>query len=211
MPNWCANRLTVTGPAKAVEAFVKMAGKTGQVSVDEDHEPTGKNALDFNSFIELPEELKEIQCGSSRARMVNDKAIDLSPKEEAELIRKHGAADWYDWSKKHWGTKWNCSDVSIAERKKTKAVYRFQTAWSPMSEELLETMSGGFPELTFRYAYAEVGCGFAGVIEMKDRDTLEQNQIELTEDDFRGEGEGDDKTYVYKHDDEFAELVSCSG
>lgn len=55
MPNWCSNRLTVTGPRADVKAFIEAARTpvSAIIPEDEDHDPVGGNIneLDFNQFL----------------------------------------------------------------------------------------------------------------------------------------------------------------
>lgn len=65
---------------------------------------------------------------------------------------KHGAKDWYDWCREHWGTKWNACDTQINDV--DKADVYFNTAWSPPIP-VLDTLSKRYPKLTFEYEFAD--------------------------------------------------------
>ena len=72
--------------------------------------------FDFNNVIPMP---KGIFKGS------------LGQKEEAE----HGRRNWYDWSSRHWGTKWNAYSIDVQDLN----IISFDTAWSapyPVFREL---------------------------------------------------------------------------
>ena len=43
----------------------------------------------------------------------------------------YGSADWYDWSNKNWGTKWNASDTCISRDETDDLEVHFTTAWNP--------------------------------------------------------------------------------
>ena len=81
------------------------------------------------------------------------------------LIAVHGAADWYTWCIKNWGTKWDI-DAYSEEPSNNEIVYEFDSAWSPPIKAI-ETLSKLFPSsLQFKLVYCETGVGFAGVAQI---------------------------------------------
>ena len=91
----------------------------------------------------------------------------------AEEKKKHGNNNWYDWSVKNWGSKWdvyslngkkyaphNAEKFILGETKTVARIY-FQTAWSPISQ-VIAKLSEMFPENEFKYAFIDEGDGFAG-------------------------------------------------
>jgi hypothetical protein len=44
---------------------------------------------------------------------------------------QYGSADWYDWSCRNWGTKWNASDTCISRDEADDLEVHFTTAWNP--------------------------------------------------------------------------------
>ena len=143
MPNWCSNYLRVSGDIpELVEKFYETAKGKG-LYWDKDgvrrntDEKTETQALDFSQFL-YPDR------------------VDAS-------FSDYG----WGWCVDHWGTKWNacfveCSKDSNAESSQFGVSYNFDTAWSPMSTELLVAMKKRFPSLTFHYEFNESGCGFYG-------------------------------------------------
>jgi hypothetical protein len=91
--------------------------------------------------------------------------------------------NWYEWSKKNWGSKWNAysqpdeNEIEIlVERNNSKDFiarkttsdkklviirYPFQTAWSTVSK-VIEKLSEMFPEVKIKYAFLDEGYGFGG-------------------------------------------------
>ena len=81
----------------------------------------------------------------------------------AEFVRAMSEdEDWYHWNVRNWGTKWDVAVEDGNEYPNTEmeitdngsVMYRFQTAWSPVSEALT-TLSEMFPTLEFDYEYEE--------------------------------------------------------
>ncbi len=84
-----------------------------------------------------------------RARMgetppgTREEMIEWAQKEDPKMIRQarmgienlknYGCKDWYEWSVRNWGTKWDAYDVDWKSAKSSSGMLRvnFQTAWSP--------------------------------------------------------------------------------
>ena len=60
-------------------------------------------------------------------------------------IHEYGTPDWYEWSCKHWGTKWNACDTHVSEDKLT---IHFSTAWC-MPVPVFEEIARRYPEMRF--------------------------------------------------------------
>lgn len=135
MPNHVNNYLLLEGSQAEIAAFFfKAAGK-------------GANGEDriftFNAFVPMPETvLRE----------------DLGQREQLEFP---GDFNWLDWSIKHWGTQWDCYNVSVDSPR-----VQFQTAWSVPRPVLME-ISKQFPGLTLTNEYIEAMLESAGRIVLK--------------------------------------------
>lgn len=68
----------------------------------------------------------------------------------------YGENNWYDWSVKNWGTKWNSVDAELYDEE-----FYFLTAWSPC-EPVIETLAKLFPTMRFEYTFEEPGMAFCG-------------------------------------------------
>lgn len=199
MPNHCSNRLTVTGP-KAERTKLRISMK----SPEED--------FSIQRFRPEPPELVDIHSGCTTingVRVENWRALKDGTCEavnEVELKRKYGAANLHDWHCKTYGTKWGTYDSRIVTLD-DELVYRFQTAWYPLCDDIMLLLSATFPTLEFKYEFAERGMNFAGRIRYKAGEKIEHYNHELKDEDFRGV----DEDYEYKHDDEWKELIETSG
>ena len=143
MPNHVYTRMTVNGELEDVHEFF-MTHMT--------EDKGGDSALDFNTFIPMPEELKGTRAPS-----------DLPPTASKALIDKYGADNWYDWSISNWGTKWNSYDNYLDHD--TNSV-SFNTAWS-LPDPILAKMAEMYPELSFHLEVVEEGGFFAGTIDIE--------------------------------------------
>jgi len=137
MPNWCENSLLVTGDERELAEFKEKAKSKG-------------TDLEVNNFLPTPKELLD---GTS--------PYQGDDKSKEELIKKYGAADWYDWQVKNWGVKWSVAADLISENPES-LLYGFNSAWdSPI--KFFEKISTEFPNLLFKLKYDEPGVGFMGL------------------------------------------------
>jgi hypothetical protein len=92
-------------------------------------------------------------------------------------IKEYGCKDWYDWSRRNWGTKWNCYDVVLEENN----TIRFQTAWCtpyPVFAKLGEI----FPDVTITVKFADEDIGSnCGTYEVFDNTLSEYEEPENPE------------------------------
>lgn len=150
MPNWCDNSLLVEGDEKELERFFEHAKGYGLTWESDEQIPKDEK---YNSLIDFSKFIRPT---------------------DAELKRpygKQGDSYGYDWCIENWGTKWNaCDAISTWDEDrygdrgidKSEIGYSFNTAWSPMSEDMLLRMEEMFPKLKFHYQFIETGCEFYG-------------------------------------------------
>ena len=86
----------------------------------------GEDPLDFERLLPMPKEIRE-------GRDYHAPGVpDVFP-------------GWYQWSREHWGVKWNAVEVSRRGFGKTGRVrYRFLTAYSPPTE-FIDELARRFP------------------------------------------------------------------
>lgn len=182
MPNHCANRLTVTGPEADIAGFRAQAKSSDE------------KVFDVNRFVPMPPLLRN--TGSGSRTFEGDPKIHhvwlqtgefgtpehverpLTDEENAEL-KAIGHASWYDWACAIWGTKWGAYETRIVEETPVRMVYRFQTAWGPLSADCLASISEAFPPLLLVMEYAESGGGFYGSTTAKDGVLLDESYGDL--------------------------------
>lgn len=98
MPNWCDLELRVLDDGSCEELRRFISGKDSM----------GEQAsVTFNKLIPMPDNIFRGDLG----------------KKEMEL---YGKNNWYDWSRAHWGTKWDACHVQV-----TPECVMFSTAWCP--------------------------------------------------------------------------------
>lgn len=146
MPNWCLNRVEVSGEPKLVKQFKQaVAGK----GLDEN------KAFCFNRVIPMPEELEATTAPNS------------DRKHAALMQQKYGYEDWYSWATANWGTKWDLAsdddplDIDTADDGFLK--YVFDTAWGP-ADGVCFRLREMFPDLGITWFYDEPGNGVAGYL-----------------------------------------------
>ena len=147
MPNWCENRLQVTGPQKDQDRFLEDVD--GGINEVAGGMYKGERIfLTFEPLFPTPQELLDTKCPCTDEGLA------------AKHIEKYGFPDWYAWRIKNWGTKWDAVESKLI-RVSPCLIYSFDTAWSPPIE-WLRNISNHFPELIFTLDYEEVGMCFEG-------------------------------------------------
>ena len=140
MPNWCSNSLKIEGTAKELKKFKK------KLDIE--------NFL--GSFIPIPPELVNRQSPSKTTNTINPTKEEMKENiEKIKLIKLYGVENWYDWSIKNWGTKWDMNEVYDPESNKDienadddeyqTLEYSFESPWSPPIQGL-ENISKLYPQ-----------------------------------------------------------------
>ncbi len=76
-----------------------------------------------------------------------------------ENIQNYGCTDWYDWSIKNWGTKWNAYGYKeFPSYQDGDSEIRFLTAWAA-PHPILEKLSELYPDVTFSHQWADEDFG----------------------------------------------------
>jgi hypothetical protein len=177
MPNRCFTDFIVSGPAEDIARFREaVRGCDGDEEIP----------FDFNRVDRMPSELRDsvADFGTAYTVYYGDaeplleyawvkwleiatveqlrEHFDADPNHRATAdewaanIKKYGAPTWYEWSCKHWGTKWNSCDAEVTVNGDGSLHVKFDTAWSfpfPIFEKLVED----FPSLNFEGSAKEPG------------------------------------------------------
>ena len=203
MPNHTSTIFKVTGTPKDIEEFKKKAARTY---------PGGETGIfSFGSFDPCPEELHNVTspvsiCSEEEYKEQEEKKAAIITECRAkgedphyqlfgmgkiteamrqDLINRFSADNWYDWQSQHWGTKWDCYEVSNEwmetvdpndEYSVTIQCF-YLTAWSP-GTPAIQTMSEQFPSLRFEHRFADEGGGFLGYEVIQDGETLEDVSLD---------------------------------
>ena len=98
------------------------------------------------------DEVKELQ---EKYKDKIKEAIELG-KKQIENLKEYGSLNWYEWSIKHWGTKWNSDSFETSQEGYS---FSFETAWSPALPVIVE-ISKQNPSMKFAYLYSDENIGF---------------------------------------------------
>ena len=137
MPNWCKNNLRIIDNGEKVLEVLEFL-------------KDDKGNMTFSKIAPMPEELKNT-ASPAREDTIEQKCLN------EELKRKYGADNWYDWSIKNWGCKWDASESAFYKNGKYWIV-TFQTPWGPPTE-FLRTLSKKFKKMSFELQFADEGAG----------------------------------------------------
>ena len=162
MPNWCENKLDVSGNKSDIQKF-KESTLVKSEKGDELH-------FTMNLLYPTPPELLEQTAPNTWRGEETDTEGKLEfEKKIEELNKKYGHTDWYDWRVDKWGTKWDACETYILDDEDEFLSVEYNTAWSP-NMEWLKIIAKQFPELKFTLWFEEPGNGFCGVYEVTDED-----------------------------------------
>jgi len=159
MPNHCLNTITISDITpeqwtQIAETFIETDDKTASFLQTFCPEP---------DWVEIPNEKGELP--------IQDRETNISRWSDGTQDLR-----WYDWRLKNWGTKWDVyeTDDNLSDKPPmTELQVSYSTAWSPVNEHFLETISAMFPEALFVNRYEEEGEGYCGVTVAKDGDALD--------------------------------------
>jgi hypothetical protein len=136
MPNWCYNKLIVSGPSQQLKRFVERVRSFDDAG--------NEIPLDFETLIPTPPELLRKQRKYDDKLHLYLKRITADPGIDND--------DWYTFRVRRWGTKWNLDNETEREERPGEVIYTFNTAWSPPLP-WIKTASEQFPDLLFGIVY----------------------------------------------------------
>ena len=223
MPNYCSNRLTVSGDAKELKKFIKKGLGKGEDKI-----------WSISNYVPTPKKLLRTVSPTSTAfktKYVNDyevkNAIEKQKKDSTvavpklivcenrtqkkcdALIKKYGADNWYEWNCANWGIKWDCSceDGEYQTDGKTYFTAEFDSAWCPPIK-WLEKVQEKYPKLFFKLVYSEGGCFFGGVAYTQ---KIEEYDVPYIEDESGDLEYRDEEGVKYTYNSETENYVSEDG
>lgn len=136
MPNWVTNTLHIYADQAVLDKIKE--------EVSSDH-----GVLDFDKVVPMPPS-SDTFYGVDRGGI------------STEVMEQYGENNWYDWSREHWGTKWNCDDPRIdPDIEEDRLTYLFDTAWSapiPIAQALADKYHVNVELLYMDEAYG-YNCG----------------------------------------------------
>ena len=163
MPNWCTNRLTVSGDDTAqvqkVRKFFNSETPFAEIYPEPDWKtiPLSENAVEsLGRKRGNPGELPEyVEMKSPNGQVVH----------KGYEFKSTGAQDdrWYNWRVQNWDTKWDIGDIEWGDDEDDYFVCHFDTAWSP-PEGIIHKLREDFPDLHFSLFYDEPGMELAGYV-----------------------------------------------
>jgi len=171
MSNICQNRLEVTGSTFEVARFVK--------------ENKGEDCpLTFNASV--PEEREDRKWWKPAENSGIDGDIIHTPEGDFQF-------NWWDWRITHWGTKWDCANVSL-DHDPGCAVYEFDTPYVGPTD-WLKAVIAKYPMLEFSMVSCESGCDYLRFVDGFD------GEYSLTSESY--------SDVLLSHDKKMNEAIRC--
>jgi Api92-like protein with ferredoxin domain len=135
-----------SNPHSGIQIWIEIC--TGLVDFRESNFQNAMN--DILSGLKLSTAIRVLKSDKNILSFSNDEFDHFI--QGLKNMRLHGNLSWYDWSIKHWGTKWNAYQQN--DKRNTSNTIYFQTAWSSPIE-LIKTLSSQFPEIELELTYAD--------------------------------------------------------
>lgn len=177
MPNWCYNRLVVSGPKVDRERFLLDMQVAGL-----ELNPKEPPLFTFHGILPMPKELEgttsprprtrdELRATASKygwsaadLQWALDNALTPEMEQRLDSLKVvHGHDNWYDWCMAVWGVKWDASNVTICRYTRGVTII-YETAWGP-PEGVLHALAAKYPTLKFRNHYRIEGWPGKDVVE----------------------------------------------
>jgi hypothetical protein len=137
MPNWCNNNISISGPTETIKELWEDANADDTYGL-------------LNAIKPIPEALRDTVKGTG---------------EEEQTVFVDGCNNWYDWSVKNWGTKWDVSTegLEFTDNGDGTATIEgwFESAWAPPIEAY-NTFCDDMDNCSLEASYHEPGMDFAG-------------------------------------------------
>jgi hypothetical protein len=151
MPNWTSNALTLK--------------HTDPAMIDRAQHCEGL----LMEFLPTPQELQDTSCSFFADEDKNREQLEI----QARNMEKYGAADWYGWNIRNWGTKWDVQLENVVRVDEYTLTAAFDSAWSPPIEAYQKLEELGF-EIDAKYY--EPGMCFVGTyVTGEGENTIEYN------------------------------------
>jgi len=189
MPNWCNNKLVVSGP-RVMEFDEKFKGKGARWGLDR-WQKDGKTQEELKVLEEEARiEYENRELGYSLDALVPVPAEVIAVGYSVPIVSDSLAVydfmdtfdpekwrDGYSWCISHWGVKWDLHDVDMSILSDNEVEYLFDTAWSP-PEPWLYKVANEWKDLRFELMFEEDGVGFAGQLVIEDGEVLFEETVD---------------------------------
>lgn len=194
MPNWCTNRLTVSGDKHELTKFKELTLV----------KPEQGSELNFTMEILHPtpkELLEQTSPVMWRGELHDEEGQKAFEKHIGELKEKYGYTDWYNWRVDKWGTKWDAAESCICDDEDTLFSVDYDTAWAP-NTAWVQYVAKAFPTLQFTLSFEEPGMNFCGIYEVKGEDEdLMEGELEYIDEETGRQVYYDNEIEKYRYSD----------
>ena len=183
MPNWCYNRMNVTGDRESLVKLTEAITRKHDPSLAETTMGVEQVDYDLTILFPIPEPL------AIRSVLFNTDSTDPEHiallAQYAENEAKYGNRDWYSWCLDNWSTKWSPRieewDIRDYPDSASEISAYYETAWSP-ADGLIREVSRQFPTLLFTVSSDEEGRSFSCVMAFSKGEIVAEAGCELDAD-----------------------------
>jgi Ferredoxin-like domain in Api92-like protein len=157
MANWCNNRVVIQSKDFKEKFITHNKNKS-----EKDYEL-------FAPILPRPQELNNVVSpvniveNEEERLKQEDPSRFITVEHSLSLIDKYGANNWYDWSIKNWGTKWEAQIMytsGLEDTDDNTLVVDFDTAWSPPTK-FFDYLANEFPDTKIELKSVEPNMDFS--------------------------------------------------
>lgn len=152
MPNWTENTIIVEGDKQNIKefcdwldeiitleyTFVDMPDEDGKSKTESKVEKL--SGFTFHKIVPVPKPIYDMYWTASGTSSDGKRFGDSKN-------------NWYNWNNTNWGTKWDCSDVSVTHSDDAVEII-FMTAWCAPTP-IFNALKAKFPDLDFDYYWVD--------------------------------------------------------
>lgn len=137
MPNWCSNRMVITGGKRELQRFMKCITVYPRLTNGETYDMNSLVPLDPRTFV-----TRTYTSGTDDEGNTVERSVSAFADEDEDGF------DGYSHAVERWGSKWGACSITLASEEDNELVIHFDTAWNP-ADNLIRAISKDFPGLVF--------------------------------------------------------------
>ena len=160
MPNHVYNVISVE------KKYADKLKEIAEVGLCRYYKPSPKVLERYRSPARIVSQEEYEEALASYDQENNIMGLPMTAKIQSDFIKEYGFDNWYDWRNHHWGTKWGAYEGEYDDGR-----YSFTTAWSTVSETIIELLLGDIPDLVHWW---EEEQGFGAETEYKAGEVIEE-------------------------------------
>lgn len=184
MPNWVHSTIVVHGELNDTQKEILQHVQSKGLCEYYNPMPPELN-ITSGGYIDDARKILKDEFGEIPEDKGNISLKDFEEARQSFINEKlYGFKDWYYWRIHNHGTKWSDCDIQVNDN-----ILTFDTAWNPLSLEILEMFAHDFPNFTYEWEEEqgfgeEYYCSDSELRMIDEWDSPDAEEIELDNGDY---------------------------